>query len=62
MRSATYFTWDNVKTRRGKARRSSSTSARMSLPFSSRTLESVPRSMPRTPEAMKKAAAKAPAG
>ena len=50
MRSATYMSWDRVKTRRGRARRSNSTSARMSLPCASRTLEMVPRSMLRAPE------------
>jgi len=36
--------------------------ARMSLPWSSRTLEIVPRSMPRIPEMMNSAVASAPAG
>ena len=45
-----YLTCDKVKTRRGRASRSSSASAGISLPFSSRTLDTDPRSIPRTPE------------
>jgi hypothetical protein len=43
-------TCDRVKTRRGMARRISSRSASRSVPSGWRTLEIVPRSMPRTPE------------
>ena len=49
-RSTTYLVCESVNTLLGNASRISSTSARTSLPFSSLTLDAVPRSMPRTPE------------